>query len=77
MFKDVVHFIASQLVDYPDKIRVKENTHGPYTIVELQVAKEDIGRVVGREGRTAQAIRVVLQAMATKMGRKAQLDILD
>ncbi|APR75226.1 KH domain RNA binding protein YlqC [Minicystis rosea] len=74
---DLVALIARSLVDQPDKVVVHEVPGDRYPRIELTVAREDIGKVIGKDGRTAQSIRVVLNAAASKAGRRAHLDILD
>jgi predicted RNA-binding protein YlqC (UPF0109 family) len=74
---DLVALIARSLVDQPDKVSVREVVGDRYPRIELSVAREDIGKVIGKDGRTAQSIRVVLNAAASKAGRRAHLDILD
>lgn len=74
---DLVALIARSLVDQPDKVVVREVAGDRYPRIELSVAREDIGKVIGKDGRTAQSIRVVLNAAASKAGRRAHLDILD
>ncbi len=75
--KDLIHGIAVALVDHPDQVSVQEIPGDNNVLVELRVAKEDIGKVIGKEGRTAQSMRTLLTAMSTKMGRRAHLDIVD
>lgn len=74
---DLVALIARSLVDHPDKVVVREVPGDRFPRIELSVAREDIGKVIGKDGRTAQSIRVVLNAAASKAGRRAHLDILD
>lgn len=74
---DLVALIARSLVDQPDKVVVREVPGDRFPRIELSVAREDIGKVIGKDGRTAQSIRVVLNAAASKAGRRAHLDILD
>ena len=74
---DLVALIARSLVDNPDKVVVREVPGDRFPRIELSVAREDIGKVIGKDGRTAQSIRVVLNAAASKAGRRAHLDILD
>lgn len=74
---DLVALIARSLVDQPDKVAVREVAGDRFPRIELSVAREDIGKVIGKDGRTAQSIRVVLNAAASKAGRRAHLDILD
>jgi predicted RNA-binding protein YlqC (UPF0109 family) len=74
---DLVALIARSLVDHPDKVSVREVQGDRFPRIELEVAREDIGKVIGKDGRTAQSIRSVLSAAASKAGRRAHLDILD
>ncbi len=73
----LVTTIAKALVDEPDEVEVSEVADGNGATLELRVAKSDIGKVIGKDGRTAQSIRAVLAAAAQKVGRRVQLDILD
>lgn len=73
----LVTTIAKALVDEPDEVEVSEVADGNGATLELRVAKADIGKVIGKDGRTAQSIRAVLAAAAQKAGRRVQLDILD
>lgn len=73
----LVATIAKALVDEPDEVEVDEMMDGNGSTLKLRVAKADIGKVIGKDGRTAQSIRAVLAAAAQKVGRRAQLDILD
>ena len=75
--KDLVLVVARALVDKQDEVRVEEVDGQRGTVLQLTVAKEDIGKVIGKDGRTAQAIRAVLAAAASKGGRRINLDILD
>jgi uncharacterized protein len=74
---DLVVLIARSLVDQPDRVSVREVTGDRFPRIELTVAREDIGKVIGKDGRTAQSIRTLLNAAASKAGRRAHLDILD
>ena len=75
--KELVLFIAQALVDNPDAVEVKE-IEGERTIVlELRVAEDDLGKVIGRQGRTARAMRTIINAAATKLKRRAVLEILE
>ena len=69
--------IAVELVDHPQEVDVVEIPGEHNSIIELRVAKEDIGKVIGKEGRTAQSMRTILTAVSTKLGRRAHLDIVD
>jgi predicted RNA-binding protein YlqC (UPF0109 family) len=75
--KDLIHAIAMELVDNPDQVEVTEVGEDNNTVLELRVAKDDIGKVIGKEGRTAQSMRTILTAVSTKLGRRAHLDIVD
>lgn len=74
---NLVALIARALVDQPDQVVVHEATGDRFPRIELTVAREDIGKVIGKDGRTAQSIRMLLAAAASKSGRRAHLDILD
>ena len=74
---DLIRSIAEELVDQPDKVEVREIAGEHNSVVELRVAKEDIGKVIGKDGRTAQSMRTILAAVSTKLGRRAHLDIID
>lgn len=75
--KELVTTIARALVDAPDDVSVDEIDDNGTRVLELRVAKDDIGKVIGKDGRTAQSIRAVLAAAASKAGQRVQLDILD
>jgi hypothetical protein len=74
---ELVALIARSLVDQPDKVSVHEVQGDRFPRIELSVAREDIGKVIGKDGRTAQSIRTLLSAAAAKAGRRAHLDIVD
>lgn len=74
---DLVTIIARALVDNPDQVRVLEVEGERVPRIELTVAREDIGKVIGKDGRTAQSIRALLSASASKTGRRVHLDIAD
>jgi len=76
-FKELIRTIAVELVDHPDQVVVTEVPGDNNSLIELRVAKEDIGKVIGKEGRTAQSMRTLLTALSTKLGRRAHLDIVD
>jgi uncharacterized protein len=76
-FTDLISTIAKALVDEPDSVHVHEVQDGNNCTVELRVAKSDIGKVIGKDGRTAQSMRTLLSAASIKSGRRAHLDILD
>ncbi len=75
--QELVEFVAKSLVDHPDKVEVKEIEGEKTTVIELKVAPEDLGKVIGRQGRTARAIRTLLAAVARKMNKRAVLEILE
>ena len=75
--KELIHTIAVELVDQKDQVQVTEVSGEHNSVIELRVAKEDIGKVIGRDGRTAQSMRTILTAVSTKLGRRAHLDIVD
>lgn len=73
--KDLIEYIAASLVDKPEEVQVREIDNGQGTTLELTVAKEDIGKVIGRQGRTARAMRIVLGAASAKAQKRVTLDI--
>jgi len=75
--KELVKFIAEALVDHPDHVQVKEIEGEQTSVIELKVAKEDLGKVIGKQGRTARAIRTILSAASTKIRKRAVLEILE
>ena len=75
--KELVDFIAKSLVDDPESVRVRTHERDRETFIELEVAQPDLGKVIGRQGRTARAIRTLLQAAGHKNRRRYSLDILD
>jgi predicted RNA-binding protein YlqC (UPF0109 family) len=75
--KELIHAIAVELVDHPDQVEVTEVAGEHNSVIELRVAKDDVGKVIGRDGRTAQSMRTLLTAVSTKLGRRAHLDIVD
>lgn len=76
-FKDLVEYMVKCLVDNPGDVEIREVEGEKSTILELKVRKEDIGKVIGKHGRIARAIRTILNASATKLGKKVILEILD
>jgi len=77
MLKDLVEFLSKSLVDQPEKVSVNEVTKNSVTVFELRVAKEDIGKVIGKKGRTAQSLRTLLSAAGTKLGKRTSLEIIE
>jgi predicted RNA-binding protein YlqC (UPF0109 family) len=75
--KGLVEVVARALADEPNAVRVGESERRGMTVIELQVAQGDLGRVIGRNGRTAAAVRTLLSAAAEAEGKRATLDIRD
>jgi predicted RNA-binding protein YlqC (UPF0109 family) len=75
--KDLIENIAKALVDKPDEVQVSEAVGEETVTIELRVSKEDLGRVIGRKGQTAIAMRTILNAAGTRTGRKCLLEILE
>jgi hypothetical protein len=75
--KGLVEAVARALADHPDAVRVSESERRGMTVIALQVAPGDLGRVIGRQGRTAAAVRTLLATAAEADGRRATLDIRD
>ena len=73
----VVEVVARALVDHPDAVRVTESQRRGMTVLELTTAPGDMGKIIGRQGRTAAALRTLVSVTAEKHGQKAQLDIRD
>ena len=73
----VVEVVARALVDQPDAVRVTESQRRGITVLELSTAPGDMGKIIGRQGRTAAALRTLVSVTAEKHGQKAQLDIRD
>jgi uncharacterized protein len=75
--KPLIEFLARSLVDNPDDVKVYSNERDQATVLELEVAQLDLGKIIGRQGRTARAIRTLLSAAGQKQRRRYILDILD
>ena len=75
--KELIEYIAKVLVDNPDEVRVTELEGRQTSVIELRVAKEDLGKVIGKQGRTARAMRTILGAASTKMKKRSVLEILE
>jgi len=73
--KDLIELIAKSLVDNPDMVEVKETTENTSVLVELKVAPDDMGKVIGKQGKIAKAIRTLAKAAATKKGVKVTVEI--
>ena len=74
--KDLVEVIAKSLVEHPDEVVVTEKENGKSTVIELKVAQSDMGKVIGKQGRIAKAIRSVVKAAASKSDKKVIVDII-
>ena len=75
--KELVLVMARALVDKPDEVEINEIQGDVTTILELKVAKEDLGKVIGKQGKTAHAMRSILNATATKLKKRAVLEIVE
>ena len=75
--KELIEYIVKQLVDKPEEVEVREIEGERTTVYELRVGDGDLGKVIGKHGQTAKSIRVLLNAAAAKMGRRAVLEILE
>lgn len=75
--KDLITQIAQALVDNPDAVSVSELEGNHTSVLELKVAKEDIGKVIGKQGRTAQAMRTILSSVSGKAKKRTVLEIMD
>ncbi|MBN1881295.1 MAG: KH domain-containing protein [Deltaproteobacteria bacterium] len=75
--KELIKYIAQALVDNPDEVQVTEVEGEQTSVIELKVAKEDLGKVIGKQGRTARAMRTILSAASTKVRKRAVLEIIE
>ena len=75
--KDLIAYIAKALVDKPEEVSVTEIVGEQTSVIELKVAKEDLGKVIGKQGRTARAIRTILSASSTKLRKRSVLEIIE
>ncbi len=75
--KDLIGYIAQALVDHPEQVNVTEVAGNQTTVLELKVAKEDIGKVIGKQGRTARAMRTILSAASAKIKKRTVLEIVE
>jgi predicted RNA-binding protein YlqC (UPF0109 family) len=75
--KDLVKYIAQALVDHPEQVSVNEIEGNQTSVLELKVAKDDLGKVIGKQGRTAQAIRTLLSAASAKLKKRTVLEIIE
>ena len=75
--KELVEYLAKSLVNNPDAVEVRETEGDTASVVELKVAKEDLGRIIGKQGRTAKSIRTILNAAASRTNRRVVLEIVE
>lgn len=75
--RNLVEVMAKALVDFPDQVNVAEVEGEQTTVLELKVAKEDLGKIIGKEGRTARSLRTILAAVSTKLRKRSVLEILE
>ena len=75
--KELMLFIAKALVDNPDNVEVSEVLGEQTTVIELKVSKEDIGKVIGKQGKTARALRTILSAASAKVNKRGVLEIIE
>ena len=75
--KDLINYIAQALVDHPEEVSVTEVEGDQTSVLELKVAKEDLGKVIGKQGRTARAMRTILGAASAKLKKRTVLEIIE
>ena len=75
--KELIKYIAKALVDYPEQVEVSEVEGNQTSVLELKVAKEDLGKVIGKQGRTARAMRTILSAASAKIRKRTVLEIIE
>jgi predicted RNA-binding protein YlqC (UPF0109 family) len=75
--KELIHHIVQAMVDNPDEVSVSEIAGDQITVMELKVAKKDLGKVIGKHGRNAQAIRTILNAVSAKIKKRVVLEIIE
>ncbi len=75
--KDLIEFIAKSLVEHPEQVEVRESKNGGRIRLELKVAQDDMGRVIGKSGRVANSIRTLLRVAAEREGKQVTLDVLE
>jgi uncharacterized protein len=74
---ELIEYMAKALVDNPDEVVVREIEGEQSSVIELRVAREDLGKVIGKQGRTARAMRTILSAASTKLQKRSVLDIIE
>jgi len=77
VLKELIEFIAKALVDNPEQVKVSEIEGEKTSVIELSVSKDDLGKVIGKQGRTARAMRTILSAASTKVRKRAVLEIIE
>jgi hypothetical protein len=75
--KDLIKYIAQALVDYPEQVEVSEVEGEQTSVIELKVAKDDLGKIIGKQGRTARSIRTILSAASAKIKKRSVLEIIE
>lgn len=75
--KDLIKYIAQALVDYPEDVDCTEVVGEQTSVIELRVAKDDLGKVIGKQGKTAKAMRTILSAASSKLHKRAVLEIIE
>ena len=74
---DLIGYVSKSLVDNPDEVSVKEVTGQQTTVLELRVAKSDLGKIIGKQGKTAHALRTILTAASSKLRKRSMLEIIE
>lgn len=75
--RDLIEYVSKALVDMPDQVEVNEVEGEQTTVIELKVDKSDLGKVIGKQGRTARALRTILNAASTKLKKRSVLEIIE
>ena len=75
--KDLIHFLASSLVEHDEQVEVTEEETDQETVFKVKVASEDMGRIIGKQGRVAKALRTIMKAAAIKEGKRVQVEIVE
>lgn len=75
--KELIEYVAKSLVDMPDEVKINEVEGEQTTVIELSVDKSDLGKVIGKQGRTARALRTILNAASTKLKKRSVLEIIE
>ena len=75
--KELLTYVAQNLVEHPEQVTVTESESGGETVLELRVAPEDMGKVIGRQGRIAKEIRILVRSAAQRMGKRVSVEIVD